>query len=83
VLQYPGEAIRVQPGMLHQVRNLQPCVKLAFDYIDLAHLGSYAWLHKHVFPKMSGAYQAPIDYIGVLDTLCKFMASDAGKSLKR
>jgi hypothetical protein len=46
-------------------------------------LGSYAWLHKHVFPKMSGAYQAPIDYIGVLDTLCKFMASEAGKSLKR
>lgn len=77
--QYSGEIIHVQTGFLHQVCNLQPCVKLAFDYVDTSEVCAYAWLHREVIAKMTGAYGPPTDYMAVLHTIVQAIACEGAE----
>jgi hypothetical protein len=47
------------------VQNLQPCIKFAFDFLDLQHFGAYTWMHRQLWPIAAALFQAPNDYIGV------------------
>lgn len=46
VPQRHGQVVYVPPGWIHQVTNLQPCLKVAFDYYDPKHFGVYALVHE-------------------------------------
>ena len=39
--QFVGDRVHVPPGWLHQVTNVQPCMKLAWDFYDKAHMAAY------------------------------------------
>ena len=39
--QFVGHRVHVRPGWLHQVTNMQPCMKLAWDFYDKAHMAAY------------------------------------------
>lgn len=41
VLQHHNEYIRVLPGWAHQVDTLQPCIKVAWELINLDHIVEY------------------------------------------
>ena len=34
IYQWSGDVITIPPGWLHCVFNLQPCLKIAFDYFE-------------------------------------------------
>lgn len=58
--------MQVLPGYLHQVQNVQPCVKVAFDYIEARHLQSCCWMHRDLFP-LTKNLSLPQDYLSVLE----------------
>jgi hypothetical protein len=53
------------------IRNLQLCVKLAFDYLDSSQLVTNARLPGNMFPKLSSP---PQDYLAVMQTTVSYLA---------
>jgi dTDP-4-dehydrorhamnose 3,5-epimerase-like enzyme len=41
VWQHPGDQVHVPPGWLHQVQNLRPNIKLAYDVYCMQDFGLY------------------------------------------
>ena len=39
--QFAGQRVHVRPGWMHQVTNLQPCLKLAWDFYTKAQMPAY------------------------------------------
>jgi hypothetical protein len=55
--QYAGTIVYVPPGWLHCVINVQPCIKFAWDYLDLQNLPKYVQSHQmHQHLKVRGDY---------------------------
>jgi hypothetical protein len=62
--QRAGEMIRVVPGWIHQVSNLQPSLKLAFEVYDVNHFHAYGLLMHRIASPLFGKAM-PRDYMGV------------------
>ena len=60
--QHAGEVVHVPSGWVHQVENLAPSLKMAWDYYDGRHMGRYARAHRTVVAPFFGPSQAP-DYM--------------------
>lgn len=61
--QHAGDRVYVPPGWVHQVRNLRPSLKLAWDWHDMSHLSQYAMLQSRIASPLFGAAMAH-DYMG-------------------
>lgn len=61
--------MHVEAGWAHQVVNLQPCLKVAFDYLKPEDTPLYAMIHRHVFSAHAQTFEAGQDYMGILDIL--------------
>jgi hypothetical protein len=66
IAQKIGDVVHVPPGWLHAVFTLQPCVKLAWDFICVENLPNYmaAWMHVGVLAKSTAH-----DYMGTSSVL--------------
>lgn len=63
VEQRAGDVVVVEPGWMHQVTNLQPNIKMAWDRFDPRDFGTYALLHTSIICKhFCKGTQAP-DYM--------------------
>lgn len=60
--QRAGGRVYVPPGWVHQVSNLRPCLKLAWDLLDICHLPQYAMLQRRIAAPVFGAMMAA-DYM--------------------
>lgn len=57
-----GDMVFVPPGWVHQVTNLQPCLKVAWDTYDARHYEQYCLLHRRIACKYFGSTMAD-DYM--------------------
>lgn len=64
VKQFAGTLVHVPPGWVHQVTNLQPCLKLAWDVYERANYGAYALLQQRIASPLFGTAMAP-DYMAL------------------
>lgn len=64
VKQYAGQIVYVAPGWLHTVLNLQPCIKMAWDYQEVQNLPLYirSW-------KQHNRFKVGEDYSGLMNLL--------------
>jgi hypothetical protein len=67
VPQGPGDVIAVPPGWMHAVTNVQPCVKLAYEFIRINQLITYmtAWNQVNVLHGLNNA-ESYMNVIAVL-----------------
>ncbi len=63
IMQRAGDMVYVPPGWIHQVYNLQPCIKLAWDYYDEKHFALYAMLQSRIAAPLFGNMMTD-DYMG-------------------
>lgn len=63
VEQRAGDMVYVPPGWIHQVYNLQPCLKLAWDFYATEHFAIYSMLQSRIAAPLFGAEMAD-DYMG-------------------
>ena len=79
--QKSGDVVLVEPGWFHAVVNIQPCVKLAYDYVVAAELGMIAVV-QHLFASKFGGQRNADDYLCVgikLPAELKNQLHNAGK----
>ena len=55
VKQCHGDMVHVPAGYMHQVENLHPCLKVAWDIYVVEHLHRYALSWRYIGSKMRGA----------------------------
>ena len=83
VFQHHGELIHIPSGWIHQVTNLQDCIKVAWDYYVPAHMSCYAsaWklIHAQVTKTNASDYMA---FMGVLNNACKHYFEDFRRGVK-
>ena len=76
VWQHHNDVITVPPGWAHQVVNLKPCLKVAFDFASPSAMPVYAIVHKQVLSRLVGAANTP-DYTawiaGMEDVITEMM----------
>ena len=60
IKQRHGDLVHVPAGYMHQVENLHPCVKLAWDKYVAAHLHRYALSWRYINSQVAGGP----DYMG-------------------
>ena len=75
VRQFSGDIVYVEAGTNHQVQNLQPCVKAAFDYAEIADLPRIAEVSVELMPRAKHIFELPHDYYGALHRLLDFVSS--------
>ena len=76
-MQSTGEVITVLAGAPHQVQNMTPCVKVAFDYVKtqgLPALATLAWTDRHLVPRANKVFNLPQDYFGLLHRITEHLA---------
>ena len=57
--QKPGDKIYVPPGWIHTVYTNLPCVKVAWDCYDPAHVHYYAYVHRHINSGLFSVQEGP------------------------
>ena len=62
--QHAGHMIHVPPGWIHQVTNIRPCLKVAWDYYIFEHFHYYAMLQSRIASPLFGNAMAE-DYMAV------------------
>jgi len=63
-----GQVVHVPPGWLHSVFTLQPCVKMAWDFMESTHLAWYAAAWMHIATRVPGTAK---DYMWLSSLLVK------------
>ena len=78
VLQQHGDLVHVPPGWMHQVKNLGPCVKLAYDLLKPESAGAYLEVYNLVHQHGLFAH-FHTDYVGLQPFLKKRLMELAQK----
>ena len=83
VWQLLSQIVTVPARALHQVENLRPCVKVAFDYVRAEDLPALAWTHRHLVPSANKFFNLPQDYLGLLHGIKEHLARVADHEQKK
>lgn len=74
MVQHAGQILHVQAGWAHQLRDLAPSIKLAYDQLRVDHSLAYAWTHHHILPTIAPK-------MGVMDMMVSYMVERVAYSL--
>ncbi len=75
VQQRAGDMVHVPPGWIHQVVNMRPCLKLAWDFADLTRMHLYIRAANEIGAPLFGDALAA-DYMGVRPMLGLLLSPD-------
>ena len=69
--QYHGDMLQFQPGYLHQVETLQPCIKFAWDVYKVDKLEQYVDVWRYLMCQLMAHTDNPQDYMNFLGLIVK------------